>query len=197
MIIQTLTHTPIINKIIYKISRNRAKTIVGRISEYLPEKSRILDIGAGACGVAELLIDKGHGVVPLDIHDVSFVNNVKPIIYDGTRIPFDDNSFDFVIVILVLHHTKDPKAILKEAKRVSKNIILMEEIYSTKIQKYLTHFWDDLINLEFFVNPHNNKTVSEWEDLFNQLNLKLEATKYHKGDMFPLMHQVAFFLTQF
>jgi len=196
VLIQFLKNSTLIKNFIYKKSRNRAQTIVDRINNYIKPGSTILDIGAGACGVTEILLEQGYKVTPLDVHNISFVNDITPIIYDGENIPFKDKSFDYSIIILVLHHTKDPENILKEAGRVSQNIILMEEIYETRLQRHLTHFWDDLINLEFFVNPHNNKSISEWESLFKKLNLKLVDTKYHKGDMFPLMKQVTFFLNQ-
>jgi len=77
------------------------------------------------------------------------------------------------LLLTVLHHTPNPKEILKEASRVSKRVIIIEDIYSNLVQKYLTFFTDSLVNFEFRGHPHSNKSVSEWNKLFNELNLKI------------------------
>jgi len=69
---------------------------------------------------------------------------------------------------------------LLEAKRVSKKIIIIEEIYTNIFNKYLTYFIDSLLNLEFIGHPHTNKTDKEWKLLFGQLGLKLTDAKYSR-----------------
>lgn len=44
----------------------------------------------------------------------------KIINTDGTKLPFDDKEFDYVICNQVLEHVDDPEAFLKEQSRVSK-----------------------------------------------------------------------------
>jgi hypothetical protein len=83
-------------------------------------------------------------------------------------------------LITVLHHTKDPVGLLKEASRVSKSVVIMEDIYDNNFQKYLTYFFDSLVNFEFIGHPHSNKSDQEWKKEFRDLNLKLIDTRYGK-----------------
>jgi len=71
-------------------------------------------------------------------------------LYDGKKIPYDDDSFDVALLITVLHHTPHPEKILQEAQRVAKKIVLVEDVYSTVFHKYVTYFFDSLVNFEFW-----------------------------------------------
>ncbi len=151
----------------------RVLEIVRKISPYLTIKDRILDIGSGSCWVCYVLQQKGFSVTALDIKNKSRVSPISPIIYDGKKLPFPDNSFDISLLITVLHHTQDPVAILKEAKRVSKKIIVMEDLYEGTFQKYATFLMDSIYNLEFFNHPHSNMTETQWKKIFTELDLHL------------------------
>ena len=71
-------------------------------------------------------------------------------------------------------------------------IIIMEDIYSNSLQKYLTFFVDSLVNLEFSDHPHSNKTDEEWRELFRKNGLKLVDAKYHRFLLF--FRQVTYYL---
>lgn len=160
------------------------KSIPGRVAikldpihRLIPEGSSVLDIGCGNGGLSNALMRKGIDITSVDVKDISFFDDVKPVIYDGQKLPYQDNSFDVALIITVLHHTPDPVIILKEAKRVAKRVIVMEDIYSNAFQKHLTFFTDSLVNLEFEGHPHTNKTDKEWRETFEQLNLKVRSAK--------------------
>jgi len=164
----------------HKIGLARDRQLVKLITPFLKSASNILDIGSGLCRIAKILQDKGYEVTALDIQNLSIVPDIKPIIYDGKKLPFKNNSFDTALLLTVLHHTPDPEAILKEAKRVSKKIIIIEDIYKNTAHKYLTFALDSLLNLEFFGHPHSNKDDNGWKKLFKKLNLNLKGAKYKK-----------------
>lgn len=147
--------------------------IVKKILPYLTTKDRILDIGSGSCRVCYYLQQKGFSITALDIKNKSQVSSISPIIYDGKKLPFSDNSFDVSLLITVLHHTQDPVTVLKEAKRVSKRIIVMEDLYEGIFQKYATFLMDSIYNLEFFNHPHNNMTEAQWKKIFTEFDLHL------------------------
>jgi ubiquinone/menaquinone biosynthesis C-methylase UbiE len=157
----------------------RLSDILRKISPYLKKEDRIIDIGCGSCEVCKHLQNDGYAVTPVDVKNRSFFRNIKPIIYDGKKLPFPDNSFDVSLLITVLHHTQDPVAVLSEAKRVSKRIIVMEDLYQGKAQKYLTFAMDSILNLEFFGHPHTNMTKEEWEHLFKELKLTKKGENIH------------------
>jgi len=159
----------------------RARDLVGRIDAYLAGKKTVLDIGAGWCKVSEILRDRGMDVQALDVRNNSVVKGVNPVVYDGSRFPFGDNVFDLALLITVLHHTQQPEVVIREARRVSRSIVIIEDIYTTTLGKYWTFWMDSLVNLEFAGHPHSNRTDEGWRTLFNDLGLRLENAKYQRS----------------
>lgn len=101
-----------------------------QIEQYLDNESGwILDIGSNTCGEAEYLATKGYSIVCSDINEYALdISKERTIKYgrnylnyvacDGHRLPFKDNSFNFVTLIESLHHMVDPQQTLLEARRV-------------------------------------------------------------------------------
>jgi len=177
-ILDVLYRYRFLKNIIYRILKARAKDLAEKVSPHLKKDELILDIGPASCTVTEALIDQGHRVYPLDVENFSIVNEVLPTLYDGDRMPFSDNQFDTSLILFVLHHTPDPAKVLAEAKRVSKKIIILEDIITSPAHKSLTAALDSFMNLEFYDQPHTNKSDQEWRAVFENLGLKLLAQKY-------------------
>jgi len=157
----------------------RAEETFRRIKPFLKRSDKILEIGAGSGDIAKVLKNLDYNVAALDVQDISFWDDIRPIIYDGKKMPFSDKSFDVALLITVLHHTKDPEAILREAKRVSKKVIVIEDIFTDPFQKYLTFVMDSFINLEFINHPHSNKDDAAWREVFKRLGFRiLGSEKY-------------------
>ncbi len=180
MLVKFLQKNKFFRDIIYKLGRARANDLISKIKPFLNKEDHILDIGAGTCNVSEILLGEGYNIVPLDIQDLSFVDDIKPILYDGNKIPFNDNKFDLALIVTVLHHTPHPEKIIREARRVSKRIIIIEDIYTNIFHKYLTYFFDSLVNLEFIGHPHTNKNDKQWRAVFNKFGLKLVEARYSR-----------------
>jgi ubiquinone/menaquinone biosynthesis C-methylase UbiE len=49
------------------------------------------------------------------------------IVADASSLPFRDNAFDVVFEKDSLHHVNQPKEVLKEMRRVSRNLIVLVE----------------------------------------------------------------------
>ena len=148
------------------------------VRRHLSKNDRVLDIGSGNCLLAASLMRDGLDVTPLDIRNGSFLPDVQPEIYDGAQIPFDDDTFDVATLITVLHHTRQPNKLVAEASRVARRIIVIEEIYVTRVRKYVTYFIDSLFNLEFRGHPHTNRTDEQWRHSFRMLGLSLQDASY-------------------
>ncbi len=173
MIVTLLREVPVLNKIIYGLGVIRAGGLYEKINKLLNKKDEILDIGAGPCNLIEILRNKGYTVTGIDVQNISFVKGINPIIFDGKIIPFPDDSFDVSLLLTVLHHVKNPRKLILEAKRVSRRIVIIEDTYGNLLEKFLTYFFDSLINLEFAGHPHSNKSDAEWKKEFERLGLKL------------------------
>ena len=164
--------------LIYQVLKSRAANLVVRITPHLDGGELVLDIGPASCTVTELLRQRGVNVIPLDVQNYSIVESILPVLYDGDTVPFVDDRFDVSLILFVLHHTYEPEKLLLEALRVSKRIIVYEDIVLSPVHKVLTSAADMLINLEFYDQPHSNKQDEEWRTLFRALGLRLLHSEY-------------------
>ena len=161
-----------------------AKQKFNRLSYFLQQEEKILEIGSGLGTVTYYFKLQGLQITPLDIQNLSVIANVTPIIYDGQKLPFADNSFDTVLLLTVLHHTTNPVSVIKEAARVSRKIIIIEDIYLNCWQKYLTFWVDSLVNFEFIGHPHTNQTDANWKNIFHELNLTISYSSSYEFLLF-------------
>lgn len=144
--------------------------------EFLDPDEKIIDIGSGNGLVADYLRQQGFHVTPLDIADLAYHERVKPIVYDGQTMPFENKAFDTALILTVLHHIDQPDPVLVETKRIAQRIIIIEDIYKNALQKYATFFMDWLVNLGYSPAPHTNKDDNGWRNTFTEMNLKLSHT---------------------
>jgi SAM-dependent methyltransferase len=88
----------------------------------LPPKGKLLEIGAGTGWQSLALEKRGYSVSAIDLPLSDYVKNrVYPIIdYDGSTIPFPDNTFDIVFSSNVLEHIPHVHAFQKEIHRILK-----------------------------------------------------------------------------
>lgn len=149
------------------------------ISRQLKNGAKVLDIGCGDGKIDKLIMQKKD----VDIYGVDVLVRGTTYIsvqeYDGERLPYEDNSFDTIIFIDVLHHIKTPFTIMQEAARVAKSNIIIKDHFKKGILAYSTlKFMDYVGNAHYGVNlPYNYMTEIEWEQLFNQLNLTVAQRK--------------------
>jgi ubiquinone/menaquinone biosynthesis C-methylase UbiE len=158
-------------------SEARAKDSMVGILPFLKKEDKVLDFGCGTCSIWKYLADRGYNLTGVDINNLSLYQKYQPEIIQEGRLPYEDNQFDVAIIYTVLHHTKDPKSVLLEVKRVAKRLIVVEETYKNSFQKYLTFIMDSLTNWEFLGHPHTNKTEQEWTNLFTEIGLKIDETR--------------------
>lgn len=95
--------------------------------------STVLDVGCGTGSVLAEVIRHGIGTrhVGIDVanpeeHLDLNANGLDLRCYDGSRLPFDDNSFELVYASHVVEHVPDPRGFLKELARVSSKYLYVE-----------------------------------------------------------------------
>ncbi len=172
MIVELLVKNRMLRSIIRTAGCGRANDIFRKIGSFLSREEKILDIGAGTCSVTELLREREFNVTPVDIKNLSAVDDIVPVIYDGDTLPFPNNSFDAALLLDVLHHARDPQRVLRESARVAPKIIVIENVHRGKLQKFLTVAMDRLTNLDF--GSLNHKSDEGWKDIFSKLGLVLK-----------------------
>src|SRR4029434_4574577 len=114
---------------LYRLALWRVQEKLLEIGPYLNPADRVLDIGAGNCVLCQQLRLRGYNIIPLILRTSALFDGIVPIVYDGTKFPFDNDSFDVAMVITVLHEAQDPDAVLAELRRVARRVIIIEEIY--------------------------------------------------------------------
>jgi hypothetical protein len=72
--------------------------------------------------------------------------------YDGNMFPFKDKLFNYTMVVDVLHHCEDIKAILQEMMRVSHRIIIKDRYYENGWDSFLLKLFDISANMPYGVN---------------------------------------------
>jgi ubiquinone/menaquinone biosynthesis C-methylase UbiE len=160
----------------FYLKRLRANRISNILRPFIQNVNNILDIGSGDCIVAEQIQkDIGINITCIDRIDYN-KTNLPLLVCQSENLPYEDESFDAVMLIFVLHHSKDFRIPLEEAIRVCKNrLIIIEDIYSNILERWFICLIDMLWNFRNSVAiPFNFLKNDEWTQVFPQLNLKLE-----------------------
>ncbi len=156
----------------------RIEMLVSLFSEKLSPNDRILDVGCGSGNLGSLLVQKFPElhIEGIDTHP----RGDEPIPirnYDGKVLPFEDNSFDVVIIADVLHHIKEPIEVLHECARVAKRLVIVKDNLRSNWFSYLR-----ICLLDWGANyPHNEPCLykywsySEWQQMFDQVGLQMES----------------------
>ena len=90
-------------------------------------RGKILDLGAGTGHYSAFLKSLGHSVVAMDVSDASEHAQISPIVFDGHTIPFEDDTFDVVLCMFVLHHLGHQDELLSEMCRVARRAVIVAE----------------------------------------------------------------------
>jgi len=148
----------------------RAEKITRLFENQIPANSRILDLGGGWGFYSEPLKRRGHEHLVMDVVKPGY-QKAPVIIYDGTRIPFPDQSFDVTLLITMLHHVADPEILFREVRRVTRDkVIVVEDLYHHGIGRCWTIFRDRMLNLEWLDHPHQFRKHEDWLVFFNKQN---------------------------
>lgn len=165
------------------IKRIIKKNITNNFSiyeKYLLKYSSVLDIGCGNGMQAKIIKEMIPGIAirGLDIKNYLWEENrdIPLTLYEGYVMPFADNAFNAGLFFFVLHHTNNPTKILSEALRICQNqLIIAEEVYSSKLQKWTMIIYDILLNLIIFgefISIPKFKRKDEWIKIFNGLGIQ-------------------------
>lgn len=93
--------------------------------------SSVLDIGAGTGRTLEFLRRRLPSISSLGIEPVDAllrqVNSSSIVQGVGEHLPFPDWTFDAVVANAVMHHVRDPGAVIGEMKRVARSVIMVSD----------------------------------------------------------------------
>ncbi len=156
------------------VFNRRVRVLAGHLADAIPHRGTVLDLGAGDGSVAVALMQlrpdlKVEGVDVM----IRPVTHIPVTQYDGNTLPFADQSFDYVTIVDVLHHTDDPAAVLAEASRVARSgVVLKDHLVEGAFAEETLRFMDWVGNRGHdVVLPYNYLTRDEWRDAYYRARL--------------------------
>jgi SAM-dependent methyltransferase len=99
--------------------------------------------------------------------------------FDGEKLEFPDNAFDFSILVDVLHHTEKQQELLAECLRVSRKfVIIKDHLCETPYDDIRLRFMDWVGNKAHGVHlPYLYLSSAKWNSLYEKCNAKVEETR--------------------
>jgi len=165
--------------------QRRADELLDVFAAHLYPHERVLDIGSGEGLLADALIRRKFDMTMVDVIDKAMLPHVAPVVYDGETLPWAGKVFDVALLITVLHHIPQPEQTLREAMRVARRIIVMEDIFRSTLEKRMTTLADSWVNWEWRGHPHSNRSDQEWRTTFESLGLCVAAYHEHLHWLWP------------
>lgn len=172
--------TPLLGPAVFSIWRADARRKLQLVRNWLGDSEKILEIGSGPGSVLLEFRRAGLTVDGLDIANGAYSADLSPTLYEGKIMPYDEGAYDTALLLTVLHHTADPDAILREASRIARRVIIIEDVFNSAWQRKYTKIADSLTNLEFFGHPHSNRSDAGWRKTFDRLGLSLIHGETHR-----------------
>ncbi len=146
-------------------SEASARRVFSKIRGYIKKGESVLDVGCGKGLLGKLIFSElGNAVHLLDISEKDPDAGLSYKTYDGKTIPFEGKSFDAVVLVNVLHHANDPRALLKEVARVAKKRVIIVEYTYFNVFHRLANCLIDLRTL-VLSNPNANVPLNfmQWD----------------------------------
>lgn len=165
--------------LVFAIWRADARRKLALVAPWLSRQDRLVEIGSGPGSVLVEFRRAGFQVDALDVADHSYSETLAPTLYDGRVMPYADGAYDTALLLTVLHHVSAPEELLREAARVARRVVIIEDVYEGAWQRKYTKVADSITNLEFLGHPHSNRSDAEWRETFSRLNLRLLHGEVH------------------
>jgi SAM-dependent methyltransferase len=153
----------------------RVRVLARVLAEQIPQNASVLDIGCGDGTIAALIAKvrpdiSMQGVEVLPRADCQIACSA----FDGNALPFGGGSFDLAMLVDVLHHTSDVSVLLREAARVSRQLILLKDHLSQNAFDHATLcFMDWVGNRPHGVTlTYNYQSRAQWGAHFAAAGLR-------------------------
>ncbi|MFH1772668.1 MAG: class I SAM-dependent methyltransferase [Candidatus Omnitrophota bacterium] len=116
--------------------------------EMFDNSIRVLNAGDSS-GLLLKAMERRGDSVNINPHSVARIKDKGINVYRANiyNLPFDDNSYDYVLAFQCLEHLESPLAGLKELIRVAKKKIFISVPYQRATKVYNKRYWDSLICL--------------------------------------------------
>lgn len=149
----------------------------------------VLEIGCGEGAVLAAMKDVGWQVQGVEISrsgaEAASRRGLDVTLYDGTKIPFDDGHFEFVVLTHVVEHFENPRSVLNEATRVGRTVFVEVPLeYHWRTPRNFR--WTDLGHINLYnmkLIRHLLQSVGLSVTAEGVFNPSLEAYRFQKGTL--------------
>jgi len=155
----------------------RVNVLADRLVRLIPRDASVLDVGCGDGALTRLVAEQRPDlrVRGIDVH-VRPETAIEVSPFDGRTIPFDDDAFDAVLFVDVLHHADRPEALLAEGARVARSRLLIKDHrLDGPLAGPTLAFMDRVGNARYGVAlPYHYWPEARWREAFASLGLEIE-----------------------
>lgn len=118
------------NDVSYIVGHIINREVKGWLIDQFKDTDKVVELGCGTGIFSEMIADRVKNLTATDLSQemieqakvrLSKYGNADVQIEDSYRTSFEENSFDAILIVNLLHIVKDPKAVLKESRRILKN----------------------------------------------------------------------------
>lgn len=158
------------------VKGRRARILASHLAKLIPPNASVLDVGCGDGLIAWTIMQIRTDVVfqGIDVIERS-ESKIHVEIFDGQFIPKENESFDVVMLVDVLHHAKDPHNLMAEVFRVSrKNVLIKDHLLKGFLAGPTLRFMDRVGNLRYKVAlPYNYWPQERWHRELKEMGAKI------------------------
>ena len=164
------------------VHRRRVRVLAAELARMIhaTNKLSLLDVGCGDGTIAKLVSDTVPG---LRVTGAEFAPRPDCAIpcagFDGLTLPFPNEAFDGCMFVDVLHHSSDPLAIVRDARRVSRDFVLIKDHLAENVLDHaILRFMDWVGNRPHgVVLPYSYLSKTQWERLYREAGLEEVMTQ--------------------
>ena len=152
----------------------------------------VLDFGCGSGLTSECLESNGLNVVGMDVsmvllrkaHNRRSSSKLNVLQYDGTMMPFGNDTFDFIVTYVVLNHLTNQEkltSVLNELNRIVKRSGVVIAIEQTRRSMKMSSD-----------GSKKQLTINEFKQYFDECNFQTIKTKIIRYGHFILVYLIRF-----
>jgi SAM-dependent methyltransferase len=159
------------------VFRRRVRVLARHLAGLLPRDARVLDVGCGNGAVAAALMERRSDLTVTGIDVLVQPDARIPVEqFDGSTLPLEDDSVDAVMFVDVLHHTPDPTTLLREARRVTEQcVVIKDHITAGPLARPRLRLMDWVGNAHLGIAlPYNYWPKERWDAAFAEVGLRVE-----------------------